>query len=60
MMAKKNSVTRVSNVYSKTKDSLNKYYKREFSSKKATRVVVWEKDGYSLMADSIDTGELKK
>lgn len=59
-MAKKTSVTRVTKVYSKTKDSLNKYYKREFSNTETTRVVVWEKDGYSMMSDSVETGELKK
>ena len=59
-MAKKTSVTRVTKVYSKTKESLNKYYKREFSTTKTTRVVVWEKDGYSMMADSFGIDELKK
>lgn len=51
MMAKKHTVTRVNKVYSKTKDALGSYYKREFSSTKSTRVVVWEKDGYDLMVD---------
>ena len=51
MMDKKQSVTRVSKVYSKTKNSLGSYYKREFSTTKSTRVVVWEKDGYDLMVD---------
>ena len=51
MMVKKQSVTRVNKVYSKTKDSLSSYYKHEFSTTKSTRVVVWEKDGYDLMVD---------
>lgn len=49
MMAKKQPVSRVNKVYSKTKDSLGSYYKRELSTTKSTRVVVWEKDGYDLM-----------
>lgn len=49
MMAKKQPFTRVNKVYSKTKDSLQNYYKRDFSTTKSTRVVVWEKDGYDLM-----------
>lgn len=53
-MAKKSSTTRVSTVYSKTKDSLNKYYKREFSTTKSTRTVVWEGNGYDLMLDKVD------
>lgn len=51
-MAKKTSVTRVSSVYSESKTSLNKYYKRELSITKSTRVVVWEENGYDLMVDS--------
>lgn len=50
-MAKKQSVSRIDSIYSRSKDSLDKYYKREFSTTKANRVVVWEKDGYSMMAD---------
>lgn len=53
-MAKKHSDTRISFIYSETKSSLNKYYKREYSATKERRVVVWEKDGYSLMADSVE------
>jgi len=52
MMAKKQSVSRVNAVYSKTKESLGKYYKKEFSTTKSTRVVVWEEGGYDLMVDS--------
>ena len=54
MMAKKQTATRVSVSYSKTKDSLSKYYKHEFSTTKETRVVVWEKDGYDYMVDKKD------
>ena len=57
-MAKKSSITRVHTVYSKTKDSLSKYYKREFSTTKTIRMVVWEKDGYSLMADGVEGKKL--
>ena len=51
MMAKKQSVTRVNATYSKTKDSLGKYYKRELTTQLSTRVVVWEEGGYDLMVD---------
>lgn len=50
-MAKKKTNTRISAVYSKTKESLNKYYKSEISTTKTTRVVVWEGNGYDLMED---------
>lgn len=54
-MAKKQSTTRASVTYSKTKNTLSKYYKKEFSTTKATRVVVWEGYGYDLMVDSKET-----
>lgn len=60
MMAKKTSFTRVKSIYSNTKDALGKYYKREFSTTKPTRIVIWEKDGYDLMVDKIEKGFIKK
>lgn len=53
-MAKKQSATRISVTYSETKNALSKYYKQEFSTTKATRVVVWEGNGYDLMVDRTD------
>ena len=53
-MAKKHSVTRISTVYSETKASLGKYYKREFSTTKTTRIIVWDEGGYDLMVDNIE------
>lgn len=59
-MAKKQSIKRVDSIYSKTKASLSKYYKSEFSTTKANRVVVWEKEGYRLMTDAAEVEKKTK